>query len=202
MIDENTFIRLNNSAKEIISIFHQENPMKEGIVKEELRSRLYNGLDPKLFQLVLTGLTKDGSIVQDKAIIRLASHQVFLQEDAETVKEEMETFFLKAALKPPTKKELMVKFSSYRESMVREVLDLLTRDNVLVKVKEDLFYHRKSLENIQERLQRYLAEHKEIDAQNFKAMTNLSRKFSIPLLEYFDRVKLTIRVGDKRLLRG
>ncbi|MGB5687453.1 MAG: SelB C-terminal domain-containing protein [Candidatus Electrothrix sp.] len=40
-----------------------------------------------------------------------------------------------------------------------------------------------------------------MDAPGFKDLTGLSRKFSIPLLEYFDKIKLTIRVGDKRILR-
>ncbi|HSH12243.1 MAG TPA: SelB C-terminal domain-containing protein [Desulfurivibrionaceae bacterium] len=41
----------------------------------------------------------------------------------------------------------------------------------------------------------------DIDAQGFKSLTGLSRKFSIPLLEYFDKCKVTLRIGDKRVLR-
>jgi selenocysteine-specific elongation factor len=201
MITEEVYLQLNRQAKKILSAFHAENPMKDGISKEELRSRLYNGLDPKLFQLVLTNLIKEGSVIQDQAIIREASHQVSLQADAETVKHEMENFYLRAGLSPPTLKELMVEFSSYKTGMVKDVLELLTRDTILVKISEDLYYHAKCLADLKEKMVSHLTSNGEIDAQAFKAMTGLSRKFSIPLLEYFDKLKLTIRIGDKRVLR-
>ena len=52
-----------------------------------------------------------------------------------------------------------------------------------------------------EEVKTYLTEHGEIDAQGFKEMTGLSRKFSIPILEYLDRVKITMRIEDRRCLR-
>ncbi len=86
--------------------------------------------------------------------------------------------------------------------MVKGLLDLLTRDKILVKVTDELYYHTEPLIELKDKLHSYLTDNKEIDAQAFKSMTDLSRKFSIPLLEYFDKVKLTIRVGNKRVLRG
>ena len=64
-----------------------------------------------------------------------------------------------------------------------------------------LFFHQDALTALQEKLTTWLQEHKEIDAPAFKELTGLTRKFSIPLLEYFDRIKLTLRIGDKRILR-
>jgi selenocysteine-specific elongation factor len=64
-----------------------------------------------------------------------------------------------------------------------------------------LYYHAKCLADLKEKMVSHLTSNGEIDAQAFKAMTGLSRKFSIPLLEYFDKLKLTIRIGDKRVLR-
>ena len=202
MVAGEAHAKLGGRAKEIVSIFHQENPMREGMVKEELRSRLYHGLDPKLFQLVLKSLTKEGEIVQDKAVIRMASHEVSLQEDAESLKREVDQFFSSAGLTPPTRKELLLKLSRYSGKLILEVIDLMLREEKLKRVSEDLYFYRKNLNSLQQQLVSYLEEHGEINAQGFKAMTGLSRKFSIPLLEYFDKQKLTIRIGDKRVLRG
>lgn len=201
-IGESIFQQLSQQAVAIVNAFHDENPILEGIGKEELRSRLYGGIDQKLFQVVLNSLIKEGGIVQDSAIIRLASHQVSLLADEASVKREMEAYFLEKALKPPTLKEIFLHFSEYNKGVVSDVLALLSREQVLLKVTEELYYHLTPLANLKEILTDYLMQNSEIDAQGFKGLTGLSRKFSIPLLEYFDKIKLTIRVADKRVLRG
>jgi selenocysteine-specific elongation factor len=86
----------------------------------------------------------------------------------------------------------------------KEVLDHLgpmTREGVVVKIKNDLFYAREPLTSIREKLVARLKETGEITPGEFRELTGLSRKFMIPLLEYFDSEKVTIRVGDKRLFR-
>jgi selenocysteine-specific elongation factor len=85
--------------------------------------------------------------------------------------------------------------------LVREVLDLLVREQVLVKISEDLYFQARALKDLQEQLVAFIKQEGEIDAPRFKNLTGLTRKFSIPLLEYFDKIKVTIRVGDRRLLR-
>lgn len=81
------------------------------------------------------------------------------------------------------------------------MIKVLVDQGVLVKVKQDLYYHRQALERVQADLVDYLQAHGRIAAPQFKQMTGLSRKFLIPLLEYFDAIHLTIRVGDERQLR-
>jgi selenocysteine-specific elongation factor len=201
MIHPDTIAILDGRVLDILQSFHQENPLKEGMSKEELRSRLYQGLDNKLFQLVLNGLAKGEQIVQEQAEVRLASHVVSLQADAGDMHEEMEGLFRQAGLKPPTKKEILGHFSGQPEKMVWDIVDVLVRDGKLNRISGDLYFHADNLISLEEDLRKKLASDGEIDAQGFKAMTGLSRKFSIPLLEYFDRQKITIRVGDKRLLR-
>ena len=120
---------------------------------------------------------------------------------AKKLRRELETFYQEADLAPPTIKEVMAKFSSYQQDLVKEVLAIMIRDNALVKVTEELYFYKPAMGNLKEKLVARLAGEGEIDTPAFKDMTGLSRKFSIPLLEYFDKIKVTIRVGDKRLLR-
>ena len=98
-------------------------------------------------------------------------------------------------------RESMEQFSDYPESLVKEVFALLLREEKLVKVSETLYYDAKVIADLQEKVTEFMLKEGEIDAPRFKNLTGLTRKFSIPLLEYFDRVKLTIRVGDLRVLR-
>jgi selenocysteine-specific elongation factor len=93
------------------------------------------------------------------------------------------------------------RFAKYPIPLVREVLELLVREQVLVKISEDLYFPSRALTELQGQLVAFIRKEGEIDAPRFKTLTGLTRKFSIPLLEYFDRIKVTIRVGDRRLLR-
>jgi selenocysteine-specific elongation factor len=70
-----------------------------------------------------------------------------------------------------------------------------------VKISEDLYYHAETIAELRDRLVNRIRERGDIDAQGSKELSGLSRKFSIPLLEYFDRIKITLRIGDKRVLR-
>ena len=69
------------------------------------------------------------------------------------------------------------------------------------KISEELWFGSTPLLELRRRVLAHLKEHGSIDAQSFKELTGLTRKFAIPLLEYFDREKLTLRIGDRRVLR-
>ncbi len=201
MVHPDTLANIEGLILNILDEFHQKNPLKEGVNKEELRSRLYQGLDPKLFQFALNSLTKNEKIVPEQAMVRLAGHVVSLQADVGDMHAEMENLFKNAGLKPPTKKEIVAHFSGQPEKLIWEIVDVLVRDGKLNRISGDLYFYTDNLLKLEKDLRQLLAKEGEIDAQGFKSLTGLSRKFSIPLLEYFDRQKVTIRVGDKRRLR-
>jgi selenocysteine-specific elongation factor len=186
----------------ILEEFHRQQPLKPGLSKEELRTRIHRHLDPRLFQLLLQELIqKERKLAQDEATVRLAGHQVALAANDQTVREEVEEFYRQAGLQPPTVKEVFAQLDRAPRPLVQEILEMLARERVLIKITEELYFHAAVLENLQQRLIEHLQKEKEIDAQGFKTLTGLTRKFSIPLLEYFDKNKITIRVGDKRILR-
>ncbi|MGQ9655483.1 MAG: SelB domain-containing protein, partial [Thermodesulfobacteriota bacterium] len=112
----------------------------------------------------------------------------------------IEALFEEAGLQPPGPKEVEGVLR-LQEKEVRDLLELLVRQGVLVKVKDGMYFHAAEIRRLQERLVAFLREKGEVLPLDFKDMTGLSRKYMIPLLEYFDRIKLTMRVGDKRVLR-
>jgi len=77
----------------------------------------------------------------------------------------------------------------------------MVKEGILIKVKEDLYFHSQVIEDLKNRLVAFLKERGEINTPQFKDMTGVSRKYTIPLVEYFDRSQLTVRVGDSRVLR-
>jgi selenocysteine-specific elongation factor len=193
--------QVEQSYLELLHAYHQQEPLKPGLALEELRSRLKPALDPKLFHYLSTRLIKQGKIVQEAGEVRLKSHAVVLHVDEQAMQEKLGRLYQEAGLQPPNLKEVLASCASSSEKQMQQVMDLLLRQGVLVKVNENLIFHNETLKALSDTLTAFMIQHGEIDAPAFKDLTGLSRKFSIPLLEYFDKIKLTIRVGDKRILR-
>ncbi len=183
---------------EILEAYHRNNPLKAGLSKEELRSRTAGARNPKLFNYMIGQLEQEGLVARDHEVLHLSEHKVTLGQDQEKVREEIEAAYRKGGLQPPYFKELKDRFP---ENTARDVLQLMTKEGVLVKVKEDLYFHRRAVDDLQERLVAFLKENGEITTPQFKEMSGVSRKYAIPLIEHFDLNQLTVRVGDNRVLR-
>jgi selenocysteine-specific elongation factor len=82
------------------------------------------------------------------------------------------------------------------------MLSLLATKGTVVKLRDGVYFHREPLDALRGQLVAFLKAQGRISTQDFKSLTNASRKYTIPLAEYFDAIKLTVRVGDDRVLRG
>lgn len=182
-----------------LSNFLAANPLKEGISKEELKTRLPKRSDGRFFTPLLTALEKDGLVVPDRDIIRPAA-QTARPAAADGLAGKISGYIADAGNEPPTIKEIMERFRC-DEKNVRDNLALLVRSGQVARISSDLFYSTATLDVLREKLVALLREKGEITPPEYRELTGLSRKFLIPLLEYFDSEKVTIRVGDKRVLR-
>ena len=180
--------------------YHSTYPLKTGMSKEELKSKLPPAAAAKIFTMVLNQMVKAGDIGQEGETVRLAGHKVSLAEDLTGLKKKVVAVYRENQLQPPYFKEV-AKTLNMDAGRAKDVLMLLVNEGTLIKIKEDLYYHIDPLTKLQEKLVDYLVKHDEIDTPLFKDMTGASRKFVIPLLEYFDKKNVTIRVGDTRKLR-
>lgn len=190
--------KARNELLDTISEYHRKFPLKVGLPKEELRSRTTGSRNPKLFNFLITQLTKEGLIVLEKDLVRMEDHRVTLAADQQKARKEIEEIYVKSGLQPPYFKEIKDKFPG---NTAFEVLELMHKEGSLVKVKEDLYFHKQAVEKLEKDLIGFFKENKEITTPQFKDMTGASRKYTIPLIEYFDRSQVTVRVGDSRVLR-
>ena len=193
--------KIISSIQSSLERYHKANPLKNGLSKEELRSGFKQNIDQKVFTYCLNDLMKKEMVIQEESVVRLASHKVALKADEKKLKADIRSWYAGKGLQTATIKETYDKFSDYPDTLIKEVFDLLVKDNALVKVSESLYYDAERLNSLQAEVTEFIKREGEIDAPRFKTLSGLSRKFSIPILEYFDRIKLTIRVGDKRVLR-
>jgi selenocysteine-specific elongation factor len=169
--------------------------------KEELRSKLPGLQDSKLFNLMFNQMIKDKEIVAEENTVRLASHTVSLGVDQADIREKILNVYRENGLTPPYFKEL-IKTLNLEPSRAKDVLMLLLDQGLIVKAKEDLYFHEKTVQDLQQKLVDFLVSHQEITTPQFKEMTGVSRKYLIPLIEHFDAKNVTIRIGDIRKLRN
>lgn len=201
-IEGSIYQEMQNRCTAILAEYHRANPLKGGMSREELRSRLRGGDDARLFTFLLAELLRKGAIAQDEAEVRLAGHKVAMAADTGKLRQEMLDFYAGAGLTVPTIKEVLARFGKGREGLVKELVEVLVREGLIIKISEELYFHATALADLKDKIVGHIKATGNIDAQGFKNLTGLSRKFSIPLLEYFDKCKVTLRVGDIRVLRG
>ncbi|GAB6142632.1 selenocysteine-specific translation elongation factor [Desulfocicer niacini] len=201
-IHGNIFDDLAGKVLERLATYHTENPLKEGMPSQELKSkfRAFNDKDSKLFPLVIARLTKEDKVVQDKGSIRLSQHEVALQVDEQAIKEKILDLYTSSGLTPPFFRTICQDLE-VDAKVARDVLQMLIDEKRIVKTKDDLYFDARAIADIEAELVTFLNKAGEITTPQFKDMAGLSRKYIIPLIEYFDAINLTIRVGDTRQLR-
>ncbi len=204
---DNLFVHASHLAEfeqkilKAVSDFHQAQPLKPGQDKEELRGTLKLRLHPKLLNVTVDGLVKKKQLEADGAKLRLPGFKAAAGKDRGEIKDKIVAAIKKGNSQPPVREELPELFKiSDRDA--RDLLKLLADEGRVSRVNDSIYLDKDALEKIREDLKNYLQEKKEITVAEFRDIAKTSRKFAVPLLEYFDSQKLTQRVGDKRVLRG
>jgi selenocysteine-specific elongation factor len=199
-IHKHNFKKLKVDTLNYLDNYHKTHPLKSGMPKEELKTKFPSILASKLFNLTVNQMIKDSDIAQEENTVRLATHTVSLAEDQADVRNKILDTYSQAGLQPPYFKELS-KSLKVESKRAKDVLMHLVEEGLIVKAKEELYFHTAAIEALKKRLVDFLDSHGEITTPQFKEMTGASRKYVIPLAEYFDAKNVTLRVGDVRKLR-
>ena len=187
-----------DSAKRLLSeleAFHKANPLVAGIAKETLREKLELG--ETVFTFLLTQLASGKKIEVQSEQVRLAGRGVTMSADEERARKTIEQAFSSAGLKVPLLKDVLASLSIDR-TRSQKIVTLLLREGVLVKLGDELVFHRAALEQLRRTVVAEKSKTRKIDVGHFKDLIGVTRKHAIPLLEYLDRVQVTRRVGDVR----
>jgi selenocysteine-specific elongation factor len=199
-IHGSVFDELRQKTIKALEGYHKDHPLKAGMSKQRLMSTLSPWLSNKLFSLLVQDLTKSNTVIQEKEIMRLSEHKVALGADEKDIRHRIERAYLESGLQPPYFRDLVASLGE-NSAHKKEILMHMLEEGTLVKVKEDLYFHRRVIDDLKNGLVSYLKANGEIDTPQFKEMTGVSRKYTIPLIEFFDATKVTIRIGDIRRLR-
>jgi len=188
-------VQLQRSMANTLTSFHQKNSLVAGIPKEELREQVK--ASEEVFAEALERLVRDKKIEVAGDLVRLPGHGVVMKDEEAESKQTIDAAFATAGLKVPALAEVMAGLK-VDKARAQKIVTLLLREKTLVKVSDELVFHRSALEELRRQMVAFKLKSKMINVAQFKDMTGVSRKYAIPLFEYLDRERVTRRVGDQR----
>lgn len=183
-----------------LNAFHKDNPLLEGIPRQDLRERAAPGLRDEAFRAALEDAVRSGRAGISGDVVKRAGHSIALAPEEQRAREQIEQAFAQAGLTVPPVKEVLGKLA-IEAGRAQKIVQLLLREQVLVKVSEELLFHHAAIARLRELLAAHKQKHGDrIAVAAFKELAGVSRKYAIPLLEYLDRQRVTRRAGDQRIL--
>lgn len=194
------FDKLQDGLINEVVDFLASNPHKEGIGKEELKSRLPKRSDSRFFTPLLTAMERSGRLIPERDIVKLPGRPNKTGAIEADLVNKAVSILLEKGIEPLTVNEIAYHLNCDQKS-IRDILLNSARSGQVVRVSNDLFYSVEAMNTLRDKLLSYLRDNNEITPPVYRDLTGLSRKFLIPLLEFFDGEKTTIRLGDKRVLR-
>jgi selenocysteine-specific elongation factor len=180
---------------ESIADFQKRNPLVLGMNKQELRNEF--PISPEIFDAVVNGLLKERKLEISGEVVRLPGRGVVMKDEEAEAKKTIEKAFATAGLKVPYLKDVLAGLP-VDKARGQKIVTLLLRDKVLIKVSEELVFHREALDALRKLMAEQKKKTPKIDVGAFKDLIGVTRKYAIPLLEYLDRERVTRRVGDVR----
>jgi selenocysteine-specific elongation factor len=194
-VDAPAMTRLQQLVVSSVGAFHKKNSLVSGITKEALREHVK--ASSEVFNTALDLLVRDKRIQAVGDVVKLPGHGVMMKDEEAESKKEIENAFATAGLKVPALHEVIAGLK-VDKARAQKIVTLLLRDKSLVKISDELVFHRSALEELRRLVAAQKAKSSKMDVAKFKELTGVSRKYAIPLLEYLDRERVTKRVGDAR----
>ena len=180
--------RLSGSVSQALAAYHRQFPLRSGMPKEELRSKLK--VSAGSFPAILQLLVKDGDLVEDVKTVHLSSHHVELNSRQKA----MVDAYLKSLAQSP--------FSPPSElAIAPELLDVLVDQRQVVKVSDNVVFLASAYKEMLDRILSHMKQNGKITVAEVRDMFQTSRKYALALMEHLDEQKVTRRVGDERVLR-
>ncbi|MEM7332197.1 MAG: selenocysteine-specific translation elongation factor [Chloroflexota bacterium] len=186
-----TWQRLADQANELVGAYHSKNPLRVGISREELRSRLR--MKTAVFNPFLEKLSQSEQLIEKNAVVHLPNHTVKFNLQQKQAMQAMEKLFKQGGVNSPSVKDSRAKLGD-------DLYFALLEMGEYVPVSQDVVYLKADYENIIYKLTEYLYKNGTINAPQARDLLSTSRKYAIALLEHLDDKRITRRVGDNREL--
>lgn len=195
LFDGQTWQELQQAVTAQLAEFHEREPLRTGISREELRSRVAKAMPQDAWRQLLEQVAAEGGARLDADKVALARHEVVLEGSERELAERIERAFLDGGLEPP---EMSDATGGTDAASAKKIVELLIARGSLVRIQDGKLFHASALEALVRKLNAYAAGSRTIDVAGFKTLAGVTRKHAIPLLEHLDAQRVTRRVGNNR----
>ncbi|MFN2364546.1 MAG: SelB C-terminal domain-containing protein, partial [Halarsenatibacteraceae bacterium] len=190
-----------NEMLEITEKYHQKQPLRPGISRAELKSSLSVELNTNEFNQLAEKLEEAGKLELSQKYIKEAGFEVEFTGRAAVIKAGALKLFAKNKFSPPEIPDLAEALNEDNQKLIREVIGALEEEGRLIRLTEDLYFTEEALAEAEKKLKEFFLQNESLELSQFRDIIDSSRKYALPLLEYFDEQGLTYREGDKRYLK-
>jgi selenocysteine-specific elongation factor len=181
--------------------YRSKYPLRRGYPREELRSRLFKDYSTKLFNALLEVMEQRGVVAAGATHLRPAEKVPEIDEKVKRVIQGVMEQMQKDIFSPPGLKELQEEISRNKQDP-GEIIAYLEDEGKIIKIADGMYFTAEALDKARQMLADHFSNHSELGLAEARDIWGTSRKYALPLMEYFDRMKFTRRVGDNRILIG
>jgi len=202
VIHNSNYDKAQESVLDFLQKYHKDNPLLWGVKKSELKERIFGDININLFDAILDPLLENKKIQLNIERIKLKNHEINLNAKQTTLREQIEKVYLDHDFVTPGWDEII----DLIEGNPKEITDVVTgliEMGILIEVKyyeKPAIYHKECINRAEKILVDYLKVHNEIRLGEYREMINSTRKFATPIMVYFDRIGVTERHGEIRIL--
>jgi selenocysteine-specific elongation factor len=202
-VSKTAFDELSSAALKAVETHHQSDKLSRGISRETLREQVFKHSEPEVFRAVTGTLQREGKIVFDQDVFKLSAHETKLSPAETKTHDAIRKIYTDAGLEVPKLDDALRDASAkggLDAKSTRKIFQLFVTSGNLVQVSAEFYFLTDVIDRLVERLRESARASGDatLDVAKFKELAGVSRKYAIPLLEYFDRTRVTMRVGDKR----
>lgn len=183
----------------LLAEYHQKHPLQPGLRKAEANALLPQA-DAGTMNVLVAHYKSAGKLKELDSHLALPHHEIRLSQAQQKLRAQILAELLAGEFAPPSPAELAQKTGA-TAAQIQEVLGAMLLWQEVVRLEPDIYVHAEKIFAAQKRLVDYLRQHHDITISQFKGLIgNASRKFAVPLAQYFDGRGITVRQGEKRLL--
>jgi selenocysteine-specific elongation factor len=202
---EQTFLlhqKYHAELKEIIistlTEFHQKNPTKRGISKTDLKVLVSVTDDSKLFNVVLNDLKQQAKISIVESRVAIKSHQIQVNENQKKHMQEISSLIFNEGYMTSNSEGISEQILLSR-NQVSEIVSILLETGELIRVEDGILFHQKNITKAISKLSDFFKNSQSMTIGDFRKLLDTSRKYAVPLINYFDSLGITTRQGDVRV---
>ncbi|MBT3603543.1 MAG: hypothetical protein HN521_10805 [Candidatus Latescibacteria bacterium] len=179
--------------------FHDANPLRQGARREELRALLDDMVAREFFEYGVTFLIEEGKVKGVDSLLGLSTHTISLSPEQEGIRGQILPLLQEGGTSPTDLKALPEVLGQDAKA-VQDVVAAMQGMGDLVRMDDTLLFHLDVVAEVEEKLVAHFESASEIDVGTFRDLVGTTRKYAVPMLNYFDTKGTTIRQGDVRVL--